>query len=82
MTKHQFIKYQKEHTEMLEMLEHLVDNHYIANNFNVRKVKKLIDKIKPNYDICLNCFAHHTNREYEGFCSQSCYDGVRNHSII
>lgn len=26
--------------------------------------------------VCGNCFNNHTNKEYEGYCSQSCFDGI------
>ena len=27
--------------------------------------------------VCGNCLNNHTNKEYEGYCSQSCFDGIK-----
>lgn len=81
MDKQDFTRLKQEHTEMFEMLEMLVNRHYIESAYPIIAVKRLMYKIKPNYNICLKCFAHHTNLDYEGCCSQTCFDSLRNHKI-
>jgi hypothetical protein len=59
--------------ETMEDVRKAIDKHLTElKNFRLVAVSGRSELL-----VCGNCFNNHTNKEYEGYCSQSCFDGIK-----
>lgn len=81
MTKQEFINkwnvaYESKEQQIEFQHEMMKDLNLVIEKSKKASLKNDVSK-RSELLICCNCFNNHTNKEYDGYCSQSCLDGIK-----
>lgn len=63
--------------EILDITKKLYHNHLTPETATNLLLDLFAVSGRSELLVCGNCLNNHTNKKYEGYCSQSCFDGIK-----